>query len=217
MNPVTAWLVSLLTFLAPPERAARVPPYPGWAEAPEARSARYEAIAADLYAVVYDPATAPLYQGPRGRASTAALIVAVAFKESGFAPDADLGPCYRGAPGGKLWRRCDGGRSACMMQVLIDKGTTSEGWSQNDLFADRKKCFSAGLRLLRRSYVACTKAGNAREHLLNAYASGVCGLGHSSSLARVGLARTLLTRGNIPLDGPHLTSGVDDRLSLFLR
>lgn len=204
LNPVTAWLVSLFTFLAPPERAAKAVSLPGWTETTEERSARYEAIAADLHAVVYDPAIKPLFGGPEGRAKTAALLTALAFMESGFAPDVDKGPCYRGQRGGKLHGRCDGGLSACMLQIRIGSGTTAEGWTQADLFADRKKCFTAGLRLAKRSYVAGQRAGLGPDDMLRVYASGSTLRGQRESKARLELTRKLIARGGLPANDGNM-------------
>ncbi len=192
---VALWLFSLMTWLAPPEVIAARPQYPGWEESPDQKVARYEAIAQDIHQVIYDPSTEPLYQGEHGRARTAALVLAVAYKESGFAPDVDIGPCYRGKDGRSM--RCDSGQSASMWQIKLGSGNTAEGWSQKDLFADRKKAIRAALAMMMKSFKACGREGP--DYLLNAYASGVCGRGHGKSRERIGLARRMLTeRGKVP-------------------
>ncbi|APR88518.1 hypothetical protein A7982_13867 [Minicystis rosea] len=194
-----------MMWAAPPDRFAAAQSYPGWEETAEARSARYRSIAEDLQAVAYDPAERPLFAGKRGRARTAALLLALALKESGLAPDTDRGPCYRGRDGRNA--RCDSGRSACMLQIRVGKGTTPEGWTKEDLFADRRKCFRAGLHLARRSVGACSQDGP--DFILNAYASGVCGLGHQQSRERVALAERLFVRQPVPADDALTKEGLD--------
>jgi hypothetical protein len=198
MEPVVAWLVSLMASLAPPEVAAAQPAFPGWAETAEERAARYESIASDLAAVVYAPETRPLYSGRRARARTAALLVALAFKESGFAPDVDRGPCVKIRDPKTGYARCDGGASACMLQVRTGAGTTLEGWTREELFADRKKCFTAGMNAARRSFVACARLG--LDSLLNVYASGTCERGGPQGKERLDLALRLVSRPGAPID-----------------
>lgn len=184
MTAITDWLLAMMVSLSPPERAATTEAFPGWEETVAERRERFVAIASDLEAVVWDPETKPIFRGPNGRAKTAALIMAVAWHESGFARDVDLGPCWRGRRGDGT--RCDSGRAACLMQIHADRGTTPEGWTLADLFADRKKCFRAGLRLLRSSFGQCK--ANPWEHRLAAFASGRCdrGLAESAALIRLG-------------------------------
>jgi hypothetical protein len=89
-----------------------------------------------------------------------------------------------------------------MMQIQIGKGTTNkrshgiDGLTQEDLFRDRKACFRAGLKLLRNSVSACSKLG--KDYHLNAYASGVCGLGHQRSKEMLSIARRMLSMKAIP-------------------
>jgi hypothetical protein len=183
---------------APPEKLAAQPQIPGWEETVEQKQDRYQQIASELYEVVYDPATVPLFGGPRGRATTAATILAVAFHEGGFAHDVDVGPCYRGKG---FSTRCDGGATACLLQVKIGDGATAEGWTQKDLFADRHKCFRAGLRLMRKSQRACgAKFG--RDHWLTAYAAGVCdnSAGQLRSRELTAIARRFLARPGQPVE-----------------
>jgi hypothetical protein len=180
---LAAALLKAMIAIAPPAKIAALPAYPGFEEDAAARAARYESIADDAAAVALDPAVAPL--PGRSRSATAAMIIALDFEESGFALDVDRGPtCYRGANGKNA--RCDGGRSACGLQLHIGAGTTAEGWTQADLFADRKKCFRAGLRLARRSFAACASMGV--THLLDSFASGVCGLGNAKGQKRLATA-----------------------------
>ena len=201
-NTIVAWIYSLITLVSPPERLAALPQWPGYEESAQQKQERYMDIARDLYAVVYDPSTPPLYQGPQGRATTAATILAIAWHESGFARDVDVGPCYRGKDNKGV--RCDRGRSACLMQIQLGKdGLTTkahgvEGLSQEDLFHDRKACFRAGLKLIRRSFSACAKEGP--DGRLNAYASGTCGMGFDRSKEMFDIHRRMLRNHPIPVD-----------------
>lgn len=172
-----------------PVSIADLPAFPGWEETRQERTERYEDIARAVLEVSFDPEERPLFTGPRGRAHTALMLVAVAHHESGFARDVDVGPCYRG---GNLRARCDGGNSACMVQIRIGSGTTREGWTQADLFADRSKCFRAGLHMLRRAH--CSQNPQASQWV--AYASGSC-----SNVTRAGLELEVFRRGFVTAAG----------------
>lgn len=214
MNPIVSWLVALLASFSPPadhaESYQRFLDAHGWDvavngphETEEERAARYAGIAADAYLVAFDPTTKPLFGGKRGRAQTAALLLAVAFHESGFAPDVDKGPCFRGGAtkGRGIRSRCDGGRATCMLQIWMGpNGKTPEGWTQQDLFDDRTKCFRAGLRGLRASHALCRKKGNAKDTLFAAYASGSCGKGHKGARELYRDHRHFLRRLPVPDD-----------------
>jgi hypothetical protein len=95
----------------------------------------------------------------------AALLLAVAYHESGFALDVDKGPCRKGT--------CDGGQAACMMQIHATPERRTE------LFKDRRECFRVGLSALRMSLRACRK--NAPEDRFAQYASGSCMKGFKGS------------------------------------
>jgi hypothetical protein len=177
MNPIVSWLFALMVAFAPPDKTSKAFQFPGHEETAEQKSARYQSIAEDLYDVVYDPDVEPVYAGPKGRRRTALLVLAIAFHESGFAHDVDIGPCYLGKDGTSA--RCDHGKSACVMQLHIGEGTTPEGYTQADLFADRKKCFRAALARIRSSLGECKHLDE--KHRLNAYASGVCTRGDEQS------------------------------------
>lgn len=200
MNTIIAWLVSIMTTVAPPQKLASLPQLPGYEETAEEKEQRYADIAKDLYEVVYDPSFRPIYGGDKGRAVTAATVLAIAWHESGFARDVDKGPCYRGANG--KGTRCDGGMSACLMQIRIGSGTTTKahgvaGLTQDDLFRDRKACFRAGIKLIRNSFAACVKEGP--DHRLNAYASGVCGIGHQRSKEMFAIHRRMISAKPVPV------------------
>lgn len=194
-NPVIAWLFAIMIQVAPPERLAAQPQIPGHEETAEEKRVRYESIATDLYTTVYDPTVTPLFRGSKGRAMTAVLELAVAFHEGGFAHDVDKGPCYQG----KGFRgRCDGGLAACLMQIELGDGTTKEGWSKADLFADRQKCFRAGLSVLRRSMSSCRKLPPQLQ--LGVYAQGSCTspVGQRKSRELYGQFRQFVAKADLP-------------------
>ena len=199
-TPVIQWLLSLITMFAPPDKLASAPQLPGYEETADEKTERYRSIAEDLYRVVYDSEIQPLFGGPKARAHTAALVLGVAFHESGFAKDVDVGPCYVGKVRGIT--RCDGGRSACLMQILLDHRKTPEGWSQADLFADRTKCFRAGLGQLRKSMTACSSLP--ADYQLSAYATGVCGRGFAVSKQLVAIGNQFFHRLDSPNDAPFI-------------
>ena len=174
------WLFSVLLALAPPDRYAAAQQFPGWSETPAQRTDRYRAIAADLAAVLAEGGR--LFTGPAAERQTAALILAVAHHESGFAPDVDIGPCYRGRDGRSL--RCDAGRAACILQVRAANDDEKRA-----LFADRRRCFREGLRILRRSLGACSTLEPA--YRLAAYASGSCRGGRKESKEITALAQRI--------------------------
>lgn len=166
----TEFVLAMILHVAQPDlRPPDASPYPEARETHEARAARYQAIAEDIAAEVFDPAAAPVYWGPFGRVRTAALVVSVAWNESGFARDVDVGPC---APGRVRAGQCDHGRSASMWQIKIGRGRTREGWTQADLFSDRRKAIRAALRGLRSSFGLCKHLEE--ELRLTAYGTGSC-------------------------------------------
>lgn len=186
-----AWVLALLLLLSPPERRAefqrntqRVLPTEQRETTEEGR-ARYAEIARDLTAVVYEDETKPLFSGKRGKERTVAVVLAVAHLESGFRKDVD-----RGA--GKLGRG-DHGRSWCLMQVqagvtgTVPSGNAiTRGYTGADLVADRKKCFRAGIEMLRQSLSACKD--QPMKDRLAVYASGSCDKGLAESQLRMALA-----------------------------
>src|ERR1700722_8559120 len=111
------------------------------APAKESGPARFTGIASDLAAVVYDPDEKPLYPGEDGRAKTALLLASIAAHESTFRVDVEDGRA-----------RGDGGNSWCFMQLHIGSGKTVEGWTGQDVSADRKLCFRAGLHIAQESF-----------------------------------------------------------------
>jgi hypothetical protein len=87
MDPIIAWTLAIMLAWAPPGRSAIKEAI----ETPEAGTARYEEIARDAVKVAFDPAERPLVAGPRARSQSLAVLLAVAYHESGFRRDVDLG------------------------------------------------------------------------------------------------------------------------------
>ncbi|WP_437781524.1 hypothetical protein [Sorangium sp. So ce1097] len=173
MDAVIAWAVGIMMTWAPPGMSR----IKDAIETPEAGRARYHEIASAAAKVAYDPELKPLFGGPRGRAETMALILSIAYHESGYRRDVDLGL-------GKLAR--GEGVDSCLLQVRVGAGKTREGWSHEDLVGDREKCFRAGLSLIRKSFGACRKQ-DARDRL-SAYTRGRCIDNDKYSRARIGRA-----------------------------
>jgi len=183
-------------------------------ETPEEGRTRYESIANDAISVVYDPSEKPIFQGKNGRAMTLALLTSVAFSESAFRKDVDLGvgPLSKG----------DSGRSWCLAQVMMGKAeadgktrtrvvvgengglrfvndpSKETGWGGEDLVEDRTKCFRVALRLARMSFASC--ASLPVRDRLSMYASGSCSAGSQASRSRVGQAQSWLWKSGPPLD-----------------
>lgn len=147
--------------------------------------ARYHGISEAVTKVAFDPAETPI--PGTSRSFTASVLLSIAFHESSFRRDVDLGiGRMRLAKSG--WN--DHGRSWCMMQVnlgthqVIDTRPghegqwreesatqTSEGWWGTELLEDREKCFRAGLHIVQRTW-GCH--GGTQADALTKYASGEC-------------------------------------------
>lgn len=197
MDLVIAWILSLMSAVAPMGRPQYIPEAKETAE--EAQE-RYESIARDAIEVVYDPSEKPLFSGDTARIKTINVLLAVATFESGFRKDVDYGE-------GKL-SRGDGGKSWCLNQLNLGKANTQgktptrivvnigggyrfttkadEGWGGEDLVSDRKKCFHAALAVLRTSFASCGMTP--LQDKLKVYASGSCDKGETESRRRMGLA-----------------------------
>jgi hypothetical protein len=182
MDPIVAWALTFMMAWAPPGRSH----IRDAVETPEAGAARYAEIARAAARVAFDPGVTPLVAGARSRSQTLAIVLSVAFHESGFRRDVDLGigPFARGS-----------GTDSCLMQIRVGRGSTTEGYSHADLVADREKCFRAGLRLLRRSIGACRSLPPL--DWLSAYARGQCVADEPTSHALIGPA---LRVRSAPLD-----------------
>lgn len=197
LTPIVIWAVSLMTWKASPERLANQVSFPGNEETVEEKSSRYQQIAQAAADVAFDPNEHPVFLGSNARYRTLAALLAISFHESGYAKDVDIGPCYRGKDGKS--ERCDHGQSACLMQIKIGAGTTDEGWSQAELFSDRRKCFRAGLHLLQKSVKTCLKHG--ADFAFDGYAGGTCETpaSHKSGLQLLELSRDFYKHNQLTL------------------
>lgn len=88
----------------------------------------------------------PLFKGDATKQRTAALLVAINFREGSLQPD------IKGdKQNGKF-------TSFCSMQIHLPFGAkTVEGWVGEDLAADPEKCVTVGMRMLRESMRMCPK------------------------------------------------------------
>jgi hypothetical protein len=163
---VTTWLVGAMMAWVPPLH--------------DSDRTRYEAIAKDVVAVVYDEHEAPAFTGEMGRAKTALLMLAIASFESSYRADVDDGRVLG-----------DHGRSYCLMQVQVFN-KTPEGWTGKDLVTDRTKCFRAALRAIRTSFEWCKD--HALEDRLAGYTSGSCRDGENLSRYRMWRAKSYWAR-----------------------
>lgn len=171
---LVAWLHALMLWTLPPERIVPFISIEARKETVAERSARYESIASDVIAVVFDPAEAPLFAGDDGRAKTAATVLGLTRYESDWHLDVDNGVT-----------RGDHKRSWCIGQVLLDAdgvAKTPEGWTGPDLVADRKKCVRVVLRMARESFRACRALPV--EERLALYARGSCDSVEGQKLSR---------------------------------
>lgn len=152
-------------------------PAPRDGEAPGERELRLASIADDIAAVVEEP-------------RVAMLVLATAWHESGF---------WRSVDTGKL--RGSNGRDACLMQIHFEHASshTAEGWTADDLIADRRKCIAVGLRILRASLAAC--GALPRPLWMSAYASGRCDRGHRESREIMAIDTRWLARWPVPREG----------------
>ncbi len=161
---------------------------------------RYENIAKDIVDVVYDPNTKVLFRGSNGRSRTVSVILSIMFHESGFMRNVDYGV-------GK-YARGDKGNSWCLMQLNIGSGRTLkwnvkydrpprwgddpadifDGYTGEELVANRQLCIREGLKVLRLSFSSCRGRGLPLNQRLRVYASGSCDNGAKGSAARMNTA-----------------------------
>lgn len=185
---MAAWIFTLMVALLSPAKAAALPAFPGFAETAEERTVRYHAIAEAIAAATKDT-------------REMAVLVAIAYTESAFSRDADIGPCYRG-PG---WEgRCDAGRAVSVFQ-LHARGPDDAKL----LFGDRTLAASRAIQLVRRSVASCAKT-HGSDGGLRAYVSGSCERGGEASARKVRLARNLL-REHPPPDQNKPQAGTGER------
>lgn len=177
------------TLCDPPRWSPEYAAYTRQENADEGRT-RYEGIARDAFAVVYDPATPALFAGPTGRGQGLIVLLSTLRAESGLRKDVDEGRDGSG--------RGDKGASWCLGQIQVGSGlTVPEGWSGRDLAADHAKCFSATLRYIRASLYECRKLD--RLDRLSQYITGQCIEGHYWSHRRVRTARDWLAAHPTPV------------------
>jgi len=195
MEAFTAWVFAVLMAISPYREKSLT--YARYAHEPEdEQKARYSSIAKDLAEVVQEEE--PLFKGKNGRVQTAALVMSMAFFESGLKKEVDFGT-------GK-WGRGDFGRSWCLMQINLGKGQVSWGttemktWSGQDLVNDRKKCFKVGITALRLSLGACQ--GKAGGDKLSSYTTGTCRDNEPTGRSRWNYAWRLLSRFTPPAAAP---------------
>ena len=185
---LASWLLSVMVSSAPPGRSR----FPDEArESDDQGRARYTEIAEALAQVSMDPAEPAVFEGKLGRERGAALMLALAYHESGLRRDVDLG----------IGRHHGGGRYFCLMQVAVDrknnKGKTPEGWTGADLVASRDRCFRAGLHILQRARPACRKQGP--DAWLRLYTSGHCDRGREPTEKRLATWRSWLVKHPLPV------------------
>lgn len=154
MSTLAEAVLVVMTALSPESRWTAMP---GHDEAVEARRERYASIARDIAHVA-------------GNRHDAALLTSVAWHESGFAHDVDVGPtCYRGKG---YESRCDAGRAVGLTQLHLTRAEAAK------VRADRRYGLTLGLAAIKRSLATCAK--NA-EPLRFAGLSGSCARGHAGS------------------------------------
>ena len=110
---------------------------------------------------------------------TAAVLVAIAFRESG----------------GRVDVTGDHGSSFCAFQIYLGASPTAEGWLGADLNADAAKCTTVAARLARMSWRRCREFPEGER--LAAYARGTCDSvrGQALSRDRMFLAQKALVAG----------------------
>jgi|SRR5271166_807204 len=157
--------LAILNFLSPVHHPRVV--LPGWDETSSQRADRYLDIANDVSVVANE-----MCDGHKACAvSTVYMVLGIAWHESGFAPDVDLGNCYRGVDG--RGRRCDGGRSHSMWQLQCMNG--SQTCEEGRVFdTDRRAAIHEAIRRMWRSLKACSFSRN--EERFAVYAGGGCKL-----------------------------------------
>lgn len=210
-SDLSDWIVKKISSWSPPGKTF----YPEAAETEKEALDRYESIASDVLDVAFDPTETPIFNGPSGRIRTAALILAVARAESGFRKDVDfgIGPQSKG----------DGGRSWCLMQIMMGHGINGKTKTRislnddevkytsdpddlggEDLISDRKQCFRVGMRLMRKSFNACSRLPILER--LASYASGSCNGGKDASKNRIGMAVKWISTSPPPMNDSQYRS-----------
>lgn len=160
LSPLASAALAALLSLSPLD-SPRIA-FPGWEESGEARRARYESIAEDVARAATEAC------GDRGepcRRRSVAILLGLAWHESGFAPDTESPEgCWRGRDG--KGSRCDSGQAATLWQM---QGSAEEraAWLR-----DRAQAARVALRRASRSLGACRRLPE--DDRLAAYAGGRC-------------------------------------------
>lgn len=206
-SAIVAWLITAMLAWSPPGRSHILEAK----ESEEQGKARYEQISEALVHVSYDPQVKPIFTGPHARARTALLNLGLAYFESGFRRDVDLGL-------GKFGRG-DYGKSHCMMQINMGRDLDSTSflynligheWSANDLVQDRKKCFLTGQLLVIKSFNKCRS--NPLEHRLAGYTSGDCDKGLEESQSRIRFVQKWYASHKPPFEDAVVLVEISSRL-----
>lgn len=193
---LSAWLLSIMLATVPPGRSR----FPDQArESAGAGKARYAAIAEAMAEVSLDPNEEPLFEGEHAREKTALFLLTISLYESHWKRHVDLGlgPHARGG----------GGRYHCMMQILVKRGRTPEGFTAEDLVQSRRKCFRRGLHILQRGRRFCDAAGP--RAFLNHYASGHCHRGGRAVRKRWKTFDRLLADNPFPAPDPRTRAQIE--------
>lgn len=147
LESLAAALLAVLVQTLPPDRTAALhaEQYPSAAESGAARQERYAGVARDV------AAAAMRVPGKDGQLDAAALLLAVAVRESRLDPDVDRQWC---APERVASRRsdCDRGRSGTIFQLRRPPETRAEAATQalRGMLAGRRQCARAGAPPLER-------------------------------------------------------------------
>jgi len=189
MQTIAVWLVAAMNLWVPLSDVK----FQG--ESKENAMVRRDVIASDALRVAMDAKEEPLFQGERGREKTALFMLAIASYESGYHHKVDSGHI-----------RGDGGISWCMMQILLPPGArTQEGWTGQELIADRTKCFRAALHALHASKRLCKWAQPA--DVFSAYAAGRCVVNLWAARSRYFRAVDWLKKNPVPKSVPSAYTG----------
>jgi len=164
----------------------------GVTETVEERRERFASFARDYAAVVEERKDLGMSQRDAVR-----WLVAIARHEGALARAVDLGV-------GK-WSRGDHGNSFCSLQIKTGRtGKTKEGWTGEELLADRRKCARVGLRLMLGSIGLCKS--NGPSGWLSGYAAGNCVTGTGAAREIYVIAEKL---GHAPLKKVELPSPME--------
>lgn len=182
MTPLSNWIFSVMLAIAPPSERKGV-------ESEVQMKTRYEQIANDMEEAI--KSSDPVFSGEDKDLKLAALITSIAYYESGF---------HKMVDNGKI--RGDNGRSWCLMQINIGNSNVLIGtdemkkWSGKDLVKDRKKCFQAGIEVIRNSVNKCSYLKDIDK--LSAYTSGKCVVDEKKGQHRWLYAQSLIKKYVFP-------------------